>query len=102
MSGIQCLLERIGAEPTISVEEALLGAAPAGKIGLDDGLDGPNHALTGERRPDDLAYSGRLVSAPPERDLVELLPLLVDAENADVADMMMAAGINAARDLDLQ
>ena len=45
---------------------------------------------------------GVLVGAAAERDLVEFLAVLVDAENADMADMVMAAGIDAAGDLDLQ
>ena len=43
-----------------------------------------------------------LVARAAERDLVEFLALLLDAENADVADMVVAAGIDAAGDLDLQ
>ena len=43
-----------------------------------------------------------LVARAAERDLVELVALLLDAENADVADVVVAAGIDAAGDLDLQ
>ena len=43
-----------------------------------------------------------LVGRAAERDLVEFRALLLDAENADMADMVMAAGIDAAGDLDLQ
>ena len=42
------------------------------------------------------------VDVAAQAQLVELDPVLVDAEDADVADVMMAAGIDAARDLDLQ
>ena len=45
---------------------------------------------------------GVLVGAAAERDLVEFLAVLVDAQDADMADMVMAAGIDAAGDLDLQ
>ena len=38
----------------------------------------------------------------PERHLVELLALLIDAEEADVPDVVMAAGVDAAGDLDAQ
>ena len=34
--------------------------------------------------------------------MVEFLALLVDAQNADMTDMMMAAGVNAARDIEAQ
>jgi hypothetical protein len=35
-------------------------------------------------------------------DLEEFLAVLLDAENADMADMVMAAGIDAAGDVDMQ
>ena len=43
-----------------------------------------------------------LVAGAAERELVELLALLLDAEDADMADVVMAAGIDAAGDLDLE
>ena len=43
-----------------------------------------------------------LVAGAAERELVELLALLLDAEDADMADVVMAAGVDAAGDLDLQ
>ena len=43
-----------------------------------------------------------LVGAAADGDLVELLAVLLDAENADVADVMMAAGVDAAGDVDVQ
>ncbi len=56
----------------------------------------------GHRGADQGAELGLLVGAAADRDLVELLAVLLDAENADVADMMMAAGIDAAGDVDVQ
>ena len=50
----------------------------------------------------DFGDRGFFISTAAEEDLVEFLALLVDAENADVADMMMAAGIDAAGNLDRQ
>jgi hypothetical protein len=55
-----------------------------------------------EAAADDLADRGVFIRRAAERDLVELLALLLDAENADVADMVVAAGVDAAGDLDLQ
>ena len=37
-----------------------------------------------------------------QRDLIELATLFLDAQNADVADVVMAAGIDAAGNLDLE
>ena len=42
------------------------------------------------------------ILVPAERDLVELGTLLLHAENADMADMVMAASVDAAGNLDLQ
>ena len=56
----------------------------------------------GKARAEDLADRGVLARRAAERDLVELLALLVDAEDADVADVVVAAGIDAAGDLDLE
>ena len=53
-------------------------------------------------RTDQRAELRILVGAAAERDLIELLAVLLDAENADMADMMMAAGIDAAGNVDVQ
>jgi len=43
-----------------------------------------------------------LVGAAADRDLVKFLAVLLDAENADVADMVVAARVDAAGDVDVQ
>ena len=43
-----------------------------------------------------------LVGRAAERDLVGLFACALEAENADMADVMMAAGVDAAGNLDLQ
>src|SRR3546814_14120728 len=58
--------------------------------------------VVGEGGADDLPERSVLVGAAAEGDLVEFLALLVDAEDADVAHVMMAAGVDAAGDLDLE
>ena len=58
--------------------------------------------MAGEARPEDGADRGVLGGGAAERDLVEFLALLVEAEDADVAHMVVAAGIDAARDVDLE
>jgi len=47
-----------------------------------------------------LANRGVLLSATTERQLKELLALLVYAENPDVGIMVVAAGVDAAGDVD--
>ena len=58
--------------------------------------------MAGKARPEDRADRGVLGGGAAERDLVEFLALLVEAEDADVADVVVAAGIDAARDVDLE
>ena len=65
-------------------------------------LDGVGDLVRAEAAADDLADRGVLVAGAAKRDLVELGALLLDAEDADMADMVMAAGIDAAGDLELQ
>src|SRR5262245_13519003 len=101
MSGIEGLLERLEADAAIGVEEAFSVLAQL-QVGVDNGLDGANNLIGAEGGADDIAERGILVGAAAEGDLVELLAVLIDAQNADMADMVMAAGIDAAGDLDLQ
>jgi hypothetical protein len=51
---------------------------------------------------EDIADGGLLGAIAADTDLVELGALLLDAENANVAGVMVAAGIDAARNLYLQ
>src|SRR5215470_12010025 len=101
MSGIELLLEGLEADAAIGIEEALAACTHI-QIGVDDGLDRAHDLVGAERRPDDVAERGVLVGAAAEGDLVEFGAVLVDAEDADVADMMVAAGVDAAGNLDLQ
>src|SRR5665213_1710241 len=101
MSGIERLLERRRADAVIGLGENLAVAAQA-KINVDQRVDRTRHVIGRHRRPDDGTKRGMLVGAAAQGDLVELLAVLVDAEQADMADMMMAARIDAAGDLDLE
>ena len=56
----------------------------------------------GTAGPRSLAKLGAFVGAAADRHLIILLAVLLDAENADVAHVMVAAGIDAARDVDVQ
>src|SRR6185437_11340393 len=69
---------------------------------FDNGLDRIDHILGAEAGPGDLADRGLLVGRAAERAVVGLLPFPLETQNADMTDVMMAAGIDAAGDLDLE
>src|SRR5262245_27467285 len=101
MSGIESLLERLEADAAVGVEETFPVLTQL-QVGVDDGLDGADNLIGPEGRADDVADRRVLVGAAAESDLVKLLAVLIDAEDADMAHMVMAAGIDAAGNLDLQ
>ena len=72
------------------------------KIGGDDGVDGVRHGFRPEAGADDGADRGVVLGAAAERNLIELGAFLVDAENTDIAGMMVTAGIDAARHIETQ
>src|SRR5215472_12050687 len=100
-SGIDALPERFDTEAFDGVDEQLVGLLPQFAICFRDVLDHVGHLRIGHRRPDQRAERRILVGLAAERDLIELLAVLLDAENADMADMMMAAGIDAAGNIDV-
>ena len=71
-------------------------------VGLDDPLDRVGDLVRAEAASDNLADRGVLVAGAAEGDLVEFGALLLDTEDADMADMVMAASIDAAGDFQLQ
>src|SRR5690606_19012476 len=101
MSFIEALLERIDADPAIGVDEALAILADA-DIGRDDGLDRVDDLILGEGTADNVADGRLFVRRAAQRHLVIFDALLVDAENTDMAHMVVAAGIDAAGRVDLE
>ena len=93
------ILEWSDAEPAHGIDEALVLGALL-HIDLQDAVDDGRHLAGRERRADDLADAGQIALRAAERYLVPLAAVLVDAENADIADMMMAAGVDAARNIE--
>src|SRR5206468_1309821 len=71
-------------------------------VGLDNRFDRLDDVLRTEARADDLADRRLLVPRAAEGDLISLFSGALEAENADMADVMVAAGVDAARDLDLE
>src|SRR6267143_3643805 len=89
------------------VDEALGVAVAAREVTLDQLFDHVRDLGTREGRADDLAEGSApagpdLALVAADLDLVPLLAVLVDAEDADVAHMVVAAGIHAARDVQIE
>ena len=84
------------------MREGLLRTLAQFQIGGDDVLDHVGDFGVAHRRANQRAEPGFLVGAPTDSDLIKLLVVLLDAENADVADVMMAAGVDAAGNVDVQ
>src|SRR5579884_2784059 len=101
-SGIDTLLERLDAGALDRTDEQLLRAVPQVEISGGDVLDHVGDLRVGHRRPDQRAERRILVGLAAERDLIKLLAVLFDAENANMADVMMAAGVDAAGNVDVQ
>src|SRR6516162_561980 len=100
MCRIGALPERRKAYPAHGIDETLVLLAQFA-IGLDDPLEGRGDLVLCDGRPDDLTERSESVGRASEADLVPLLPVLVDAEDADVTDVMMATGVHATGHLDL-
>jgi hypothetical protein len=100
-SGIERFLERLGADAAVGLGKPLTVAALA-QIDGDQRVDCVRHRAGRDRGPDDRAKGRVLVGAAADGDLIKLLAALVEAEDADVADMVMATGVDAAGDLDAQ
>ena len=66
------------------------------KIGFDHGLYRARHVIVREGRANNSADLRVFIRPPAERDLIEFFAVLFDAEQADIADVMMAARIDAA------
>src|SRR5258708_611170 len=95
MRRISALPERLEADAAQRINEALAVRAQLA-VALDDALEGGRHLVLRHRWADDLTEGGEAVGRAAEADLVPLLAVLVDAEDADVADVMVPAGVHAA------
>src|ERR1700691_2170631 len=92
-SGIDPLPERFDAEPLHRIDEEFVGTLAQRQIGFNDILDHVGNFTVRHCGPDQDTKFGVLVGAAADRDLVEFLAILLDTENADMADMVMAAGV---------
>src|SRR5574343_1119502 len=98
---VNTVLERVDADAVEGVEETLVGMAVL-DVNLDDLVDHVGHFISGERGADHLAELGIVALAAAQRDLIELGVVLVNTEHADVPDMVVAAGVHAARNVEVE
>src|SRR5262245_41351155 len=91
MSGIDPLLERLDADTFDGIDEQLVRPLAQLKIAGGDVLDYVGDLAIRHRRTQNRAELCALVGAAADGDLVILLAVLLDAENADVPDVMVAA-----------
>src|SRR3990170_485875 len=98
-SAIESLVEGLSPHAPPRIEETLSVAA-FGEGGVDDGVDRLRHRLGTEARADDGADGSVVLGVAAERDLVKLGAFLVDAQDADIAGMVMAASVDAARHIE--
>src|SRR5262249_21000071 len=101
-SRIDTLLEWLDAKALDGIDEQLVGRLAQLEIGGGDILDHVRHLGVGHGRPEQRSELGLLVGPPADGHLVILLAVLLDPEDADVADVVVAAGIDAAGNVDVQ
>src|SRR5262249_60402446 len=101
-SRIDTLPEWFDADALDRVEKDLVGPRAQLEIGRHDILDHIRHLGIRNSRTNERTQLGILISLPADRDLEEFLAVLLDPAEADMADVMMAAGIDAAGDVDVQ
>src|SRR5690348_17820340 len=93
--GIDALLERLEPQSAHGVEETLVLVAVL-DVDVDQSRDDVGHVVRREGRSDHLAERRRLALRTADRDLIPLLAVLIDPEHADVAHAVVAAGVHAA------
>ena len=101
-SGIDTLPEWFDAQTLDGVDEQLFRPLAQREIGLDNVLHHIGNIAVWNGRSDQVAEFGILVRPAADGDLVKFLAVLLDAENADMADMVVATGVDAAGNVDVQ
>src|SRR5260221_10549378 len=102
MSGIAPLLEGLDAETLDSLHKGLARPFPQFEVCGYDLLHHVGDLPVRDGRSEQRAELGPFVGAATKGDLVELLTVFLDAQNADMADVMVAAGVDAARNVDVK
>src|SRR5580692_10019506 len=98
---IDHVLERRHADAAIGVEQALAIHAKF-QIGVHHAFDRIDDLVLAETGAHDFADARIFRARAAKLDLIELHAFFIDAQNADMARVMMAAGVDAAAHLDLE
>ena len=99
---VGCQFEGLQAETAHAGNEGFTGQA-LGAVGVEQRFHHVGHFRGGKGGADDLAGHGqaaeRAAVGAAQRDLVPLAAVLVHAQDADVAGVVVAAGVHAAADV---
>ncbi len=94
------VFERVDANAVDRIDEKLFLDALS-HIDFQQATNHFRHLSGGERGADDFANGTGIALRTTDGNLVPLRAILVDPENTDIADMMMTAGVDAARAIQL-
>src|SRR5262249_6254845 len=95
MSCMDALLERLDADALDRIEEDYARRRAQHEIRRYDVLHRVTALAVRHRGPEQRAQFRVLVGTAADRPLIIFLAVLLDAENADVADVMLAARVDA-------
>src|SRR5690606_7867114 len=98
---IDTLLERFDTDTLVSIDKAF-AVDTLLDIQGNDLVQCHDQLIRIEGRTNLFANAADAIAATTESDLVKLAAFLVDTQDAYVADMMVTAGIHAARYIDVQ
>src|SRR3989344_3337142 len=98
---IDALLEGVDANTLVGVDEAFVFGTLF-DVHVDQLLDHVRHGFRGKGRAEYLAQAGVAAGAATEGNLIELFAFLVHPEDADVADVVVATGVHATGDVQVQ
>src|SRR5262245_53772295 len=101
-SGIKRFLEGCDAQAAVSRKEGFIIVVAELQIGIDHRLDRIDDAVGTEARARDRGKRGVFRAGAAKQELIVLLAAFLHAQDADVTDMMVSAGVDAAGNLDLQ
>src|SRR5450830_478819 len=98
---IDAFLEEVDANTLIGVDEAFVFGTLF-DVHVDQLFDHIRHGFLGKGRAEDFAQAGVTAGAATQGHLVELFAFLVHPEDADMADVVVTAGVHATGNVQVQ